>query len=343
MLTLTGNQDWIIENMKTAAAGSKAPLWLQSGIIPADDRHEAVLFLKPEVGMAGPGKLPAFLKLIDSLCTKFDVEIMNIGAISWDYMSQYGIINDHYGVIGKLAAEGMSALTSDVQAKLRDMFGVTDEQVFGALQFLDAKKNWDAETLGVLWENLNSTHTQKLAPGTYAQKIVYQSDTYVLLEGFYPQMAAHFTSKGRNILVMPIRSKTGWEKLRNEMIGDTDPTKAVAGSYRATVLAEKDAMGLPVVNKGLNGIHMSAGPLEGMVELIRFTSDRTTNAMLKPEQTNFGTAFMAAGGSATELNNLCDNPLVTANGKTQSAFDATEVMDMNDAIATLRTALKQAA
>jgi len=343
MLTLTANKDWVIENTKTAAAGSKAPLWLNSTNAAADDRHEAVLFLKPEVAMTGADNLQPFFTMVDELCAKFDVEIMNIGCLSWEYLSQYGIINDHYGVIGKLAAEGMSALTPDVQQKVRELFGVEDKYVLGALQFLELKKNWDSETLGVMWENLNSTHTQKLAPGTYAQKIVYQNDTYVILGGFYPQMAAHFTGKGRSIIVMPVRSKTSWATLRNDMIGDTDPTKAAAGSFRATVLANKDKLGLPVVNKGMNGIHMSAGPLEGMVELMRFTSNRATGTNVTPEQTNFGHALLAAGGSAATLKALSENPLVDAGGKTQSAFDATELMDMKDAIATLQSALKQAA
>lgn len=343
MLTLNANQDWIIANTDKAAAGTDAPLWLNATSAAPDDRHEAVLFLKPEIQMTGSANLPPFLKMVDELCAKYDVEVMNIGCLSWQYLAKYGIINDHYGVIGKLAAEGMKALTPDLQQKLRDTFSVQDKDVYGALQFLQAKKNWDAETLGVMWENLNATHTVKLAPGTYAQKIVYQSDTFVLLEGFYPQMAAHFTGQGRSIIVMPVRSKTKWATLRDTMIGNTDPTQAAAGSFRAEVLANKDKLGLPVVNKGLNGSHLSAGPLEGMVELIRFTSDRAKGTALTAEQTNFGQAWLKAGGSASELQTLLTNPLVNVGGKTLSAFDATELMDAADAIATLRSALKQAA
>lgn len=45
------------------------------------------------------------------------------------------------------------------------------------------------------------------------------------------------------------------------------------GSVRRLFLQKKAELGFTDVSKGSNGVHMSAGPLEGMVEFIRFFSD----------------------------------------------------------------------
>lgn len=344
-LTLTANTDWIITNNEAAAAGASAPAWLKP-LTPAapDSRHEAVLFLKPEVQMLGSDKIPAFLKMIDTLCAKYDVEIQNIGCLGYDYLAKYGIINDHYGVIGNLAANGMKALTPELQQKVRDTFpDVAVENIQGSIEFLNKHPNIAPEELGAAWEARNTTHTKKLAPGTHTQQMTWEGKEYVVFVGFFPLMAAHFTAKGRSIIAMPVRSTTPWETLRNTMIGDTDPAQAVAGSFRADLLANKDTLGMAIVNKGQNGVHMSAGGLEGMVELIRFASNRATGETLDATNTNFGAAWLAAGGSKADLQTLQTNPLVNVNGKTISAFDATEHVDMAPAIATLTSALKQAA
>lgn len=344
-LTLTANTDWIIANNKAAAAGAAAPVWLQPTTPKAPDgRHEGVIFFKPEVPLLGDAKLPAFFAMVDALCTKYDVELQNIGCLGYDYLAKHGIVNEHYGVIGNLAATGMKALTPELQQKVRDTFpDVAAENIQGSIEFLNKHPNITADQLGAEWEARNTTHTKKLAPGTHTQQMTWEGKEYVLFVGFFPLMAAHFTATGRSIIAMPFRSKTAWEVLRNTMIGDTDPINAAAGSYRGELLKNKDAMGMPVVNKGQNGIHMSAGPLEGMIELIRFTSNRQAGETLDATTTNFGAAFLAAGNSKADLQTIAGNPLLNVNGKTISAFDATEHVDLAPAIATLQTALKQAA
>lgn len=47
----------------------------------------------------------------------------------------------------------------------------------------------------------------------------------------------------------------------------------MVGSIRAELLKNKEKSGMVAVNIASNGVHMSAGPLEGLVELQRFLSD----------------------------------------------------------------------
>lgn len=343
-ISLSQNADWIIAQNTAAAKGADTPTWLSSDSLPTpDSRHEAVLFIKPELAMLSETTLRPVLEMIDAACAKYDVEILNIGTLGWKYMAAHNIAGEHYGVINKISREGMSALSDAVQQKIREIFGVEDKYVMGAHQFLAAYPEWTATTLGDKWEAQNATHTQKLAPGTYGQKFEQNGITHVLLGGFHPGQLLHFTDEGRSIIVMPVRSKTSWATLRDEMVGATDPTTAPAGALRAQLLANKDSLGIPNVSKGLNGIHLSAGPLEGMVEVVRFTSNLSSGSKIAYSTTNFGNAWTQSGGSASELSKLADNEMLTVGGKTISAFDATELMDMNDAIVTLKEGLKQAA
>lgn len=342
-ISLAKNQDWIITQNEAAADGATAPVWLQDTMPASDDRHEAVLFIKPELTELGSGKIPAFLKMVDAACSRFDVEIMNVGVLGYSYMKEHNIAGDHYGVINKISREGFSALAPDAQAKLRELFpAASEDNIIGAHQFLARFPDWTAEKLGEYVDN-NPSSMKKLAPGTYAQPIQQDSTDYVLLSGFHPQQLLHFENPGRTIIVCPVRSRTSWKNLRDEMVGATDPTTAPAGALRADLLANKDSLGIPTVSKGLNGIHLSAGPLEGMVELVRFASDRTAGNSIDYADTNFGKAYLASGASADELLGLAQNPMVDAGGKTQSAFDATELMDMSEAVSTLKTAPRKAA
>jgi nucleoside diphosphate kinase len=280
--------------------------------------------------------------MIDEMCAEYGLEIMNIGALSWQYMRQYDLMGEHYGSLNKISREGMKAFTPDVQQKARETFEVPDDKIYGGQQFLDTFPIWNADSLGIFCDNIKPT-SKKIAPSTVGFKFQHDKDIVLVFNMFLPRQLNEYHGEGQSIIVMPVRSKTAWATLRDDMVGPTNPATAPAGSFRGKLLAQKDALGIPVVDTGNNGLHLSAGPLEGMVELVRFTSNRANGSSVAYEQTNFGAAWLKAGGSAAELQMLAGNPLVNAGGKTQSAFDATELMDMNEAVAALKTALKAAA
>ena len=343
-ISLAQNADWILSQNTAAAKGAATPVWLNPGSLPAPDgRHEAVLFIKPELACLSADTLKSVFAMIDAACTKYGVEILNIGSLGWKYMKEHNIAGEHYGVINKISREGLSALSDTVKAKIGEAFSLADQYIMGAHQFLESYPEWNAVSLGDKWESQNATHTQKLAPGTYAQKFDQNGTPHVLLGGFHPMQLLHFTDEGRSIIVMPVRSSTSWATLRDEMVGATDPTQAPAGALRAQLLADKDSLGIPNVSKGLNGIHLSAGPLEGMVEVVRFTSNLSSGSKIATSATNFGSAWTQSGGSASDLAKLADNEILSVGGKTISAFDATELMDMAPAISTLKEGLKAAA
>jgi nucleoside diphosphate kinase len=207
--------------------------------------------------------------------------------------------------------------------------------VLGAHQFL-------AETAGHTGddkpspESLSALNTAKgsarLAGGTYLLKHEFADTKYLLLNVFHPSQLVPYTSAGRGLIVFEGRSDVPWEDLRSNVCGATDPAKAEAGSIRQLLLSKKDELELPIVNMSNNGCHMSAGPLEALVELRRFFGEACSTSA-----THFGAALLAAGATEEQITSWSANGLVNFTGVMTPAYDLTEEKSHEDAL-TLLTA-----
>lgn len=95
------------------------------------------------------------------------------------------------------------------------------------------------------------------------------------------------------------------------------------------------------VNMSSNGVHMSAGPLEGLVELQRFMSTEGNfvssswprfsfigshflGSKVDLKSLSFGAHLASIGFSDAQLSELAGNPNATLDGKNESVFDMTE-------------------
>lgn len=155
-----------------------------------------------------------------------------------------------------------------------------------------------------------------------------------MLNGFHPYQIEYFTSPTKSIVVTVVRSSRTWKQLRTDLIGTTDPTTAVSGAIRRSLLEAKSRLGIPEVSKGQNGVHLSAGPVEGLFEIARFfghSADVWRNANMFAE-------LRKSGVSDSIIRSLEGNPIATSNGATKSIFDLTEEMDTTDAASLVRHA-----
>jgi len=187
-------------------------------------------------------------------------------------------------------------------------------------------------SLIIMNDNIGTT---RLAGGTYLMQIKLFGKPYLLLNPFHAYQLVPYTTSGHAIIAFECLSKLSWEHLRNKICGVTDPKLAAEGSLRNLFLNAKDTLGLGDVDKGSNGVHMSAGPLEGMVELQRFLTDHeVSHEKLGFEQLAFG-ALLAKSLSLDRIKELGTNPVLSIEGKNVSAFDATEEKDAEEAAAIL--------
>nr|MDA3873374.1 hypothetical protein [Kiritimatiellia bacterium] len=202
----------------------------------------------------------------------------------------------------------------------------------GGHQFLSEQPDFSALALSTLNDNLGTT---KLGGGSYCMKVNVLGQVYLLLNPFHAYQLVPFTTPGRAIIVLECRSNQDWEVLRSELTGATNPAKAHEGSIRAELLARMDELNLKAVNQGNNGVHLSAGPLEGMVELQRFFSDHEEGNTLDWTDTLFGSQLAEAGVDRDRIAQLADNIPLDMNDQSIPAFDLTEEVNAADALKSL--------
>ena len=100
-------------------------------------------------------------------------------------------------------------------------------------------------------------------------------------------------------------------------------------------------LGLPDVSQGANGIHLSAGPLEGMVEVQRFFTDHEAGRDVALADTVFGRRLAGSGLAEEQVRELAGNPNLTTEGREVSAFDLTEEVDAVEAAGQLAKAISE--
>ncbi|GAA4444349.1 hypothetical protein GCM10023091_34380 [Ravibacter arvi] len=298
-------------------------------------KNEFLFFIKPEVLDAEGGvKVNEVLSLILEKIEAFGLNIHQVKVLSADYLEANNIIAQHYGVINSIAKNAVQNMSEGAREKFAQLYGspVTELKVLGGLEVLEQYPHFDAFSLDYIWQNLEN---KKLAGGTYAEVVKVDNETLYVINGFHPRQLRHFTEKGRSIVVMTLSGDLDWKTARNGFIGATNPASAASGSIRRTLLDEKEALGLAEVGQGTNGVHLSAGPVEALVELRRYNSDFTVaGGEKKFSDFSFGKKLEAELGD--KINDITSNVNVVVDGKSTSIFDLTEEKNSDEAIELLK-------
>ncbi len=297
---------------------------------PDPSANEFVVFSKPELGLLTEDALAAVWDLLAGALGEYAVAVHQIRIQTGPELEASGAMAEHYGVINQISRLGRPALTDPAEQALREHFGETldsaplnSTRVLGGHQFLAAHPEFSPYALGVLFANAEVT---RLGPGTYAAPVRLDGDPVIILNGFHPRQLGFFTAEDTVCAFLHCSSPTDWSRLRENLIGATDPARADAGSIRGRLFSDPAAFGLATVSYNFNGVHMSAGPLEGLAELQRFFgADRQLIDW------TFGQALVAAGVSADDVPGLSANPVLQAGEERGTAFDLTEGLDAEPA------------
>lgn len=301
---------------------------------PIEKSNELLFFFKPEILVDKNIDLKKVLEITFEKFNEFEIEIESLSIISGEYLKKHGIMAKHYGVINRIATNGKKELTSESLEKFKEIFGISAEEaeILGAFQFLKKYPYFNEFSLNVLWENLEN---KKLASGTYCEKIKVGESYVYVLNGFHPYQLYHFTRKEAFIIVMALSSDTEWRVLRQDFIGATNPLEAKEKSLRKIFFEKRKELRIPVISQGYNGVHLSAGPVEALAEILRFCSNYEKNILLKPEDTAIGRKFLEAFDEKT-LEKIMENPKIKVDSKLTTVFDLTEEMNTSQAIEVLK-------
>ena len=305
--------------------------------VTTDLPHQFLFFAKPEMfDNCGDEAFGNRMQLLFDSIARFGFVIEEISLISGSFLNRHAVISDHYGVIDRVARDPINALSDEGKQRFHEIYGmsISDAPVVGGIDYIDEPSSMDAASLATRWLEIGF---EKLTGGSYCQFL--PGENRYLFNGFYPDMLNHYTRNEARIAVFVLRGAIGWEEARKLFVGATIPAKAEVGSIRRLLLDNRDALEIPQISANLNGVHLSAGALEGLVELLRFTDDRTSNGK-EPSEFVFGRQ-LEAEFSFDQFAAILDNRDVESDGEMKSLYDLTEELDSTKAIAVLRSVVSQ--
>ncbi|HEY4025535.1 MAG TPA: hypothetical protein VGO86_03810 [Candidatus Dormibacteraeota bacterium] len=309
---------------RAAASGDFVDIASYSRGSDAAARNEFLLFFKPEL-TAPIERLGRVWDVVQGALARFDCEIVAAAACGARYLQRHRIFEQHYGVINQISTRGLAAVTETGRTRIEQLFRQEGREleVLGGHQFLERFPTYTAESLAELHD---SKPLHRFAGGTHGVIVSVDGRDILLLDGFHPLQLEEYYTEGRSILNLVLRSPARWKSLRQELTGVTNPSKADPDSIRGLLLRQKDVLGLPEVSPMHNGVHLSAGPVEAIVEISRFMSDHDRGVIIAPEDTTLGHELARAGGPDL-LAALCANVDVRYDSASESVFDLTEEWD----------------
>lgn len=299
---------------------------------PDTKKNEFLFFIKSELlwkDSPTPNRAE-ILNYIFSAIDNFELSVQNIRILNSVYLNKFDIIAQHYGVINKISREAKNQISLQGKEKFNELFGDDFDHVtiLGSIEFLKKYSTFNSLSLDYLWQNIEY---KKLSGGVYCGKLIFDGQLVYLVNGFHPRQLDHFTLPGRAIVVMTLEGDISWEDARGKFIGATNPVNAAVGSIRNTLFEKREKFGLKAVTSSWNGVHLSAGPVEGLVELLRYNSDFKDNKILKPDNFSFGKQLLHFF-EAEEVLKIMNNEIVNFEGKDISIFDLTEEKNSDDAM-----------
>ena len=285
--------------------------------------NEFLFFIKPEITMNSPGiKFDLILEMLFVQLDKFGLIPTDMRVLSANYVKKYNIIAQHYGIINNVSVSPLSNMTDDARERFKSLTGknINKAKVLGSLEVTGRIPGFSPSSLDYVWQNVK---TEKLAGGTYLAKVFIDGEEVYIINGFHPRQLEHYVQPGRCIITMTLTGDLSWKEARNAFIGVTNPKDAMPGSLRNILLQNRILFGLQLVSSSWNGFHLSAGPVEGIVELIRYTSDFSKNHICSYTDFSFGKMLAARFGDET-IRKIISNTSMDVDGKMISVFDLTE-------------------
>ncbi len=296
-------------------------------------QNELLMFIKPEIlAIEDRNCLGNAIDLIWAKLSEFDATIAGTVLVGGPSLEQKESMDRHYGAINVLSKNASTGLDAADRSSVYDALAVpaADYPLFGGHEFLNAHPAFTPATLDDLWFTKKA---HKVRSGFYVQAYEDAGEKFILVNGFHPAQLAHFTEPAHRIALMLIHSDTGWAELRDQMIGDTFPERAVTGSIRGELHARPAHYGFDEVTIANNGVHLSAGPFEAMFEVANFFGSLVgTNISSTPPR--IVNTMLAAGIAQDDAYRATENPDVDdGQDATTDLFDATEHLDTEAAVA----------
>jgi hypothetical protein len=291
-------------------------------------QNQALLMFKPECFLQGKTVSQAVIGIVLETLQRFGARIDGMVTLDGSVLERLGTIDRHYRQASELSRGASKRVDAHDRERMKALCGVEGEiPVLGGHEWMALNPGMTPEGLDAAWFAKGPT---KLRSGFYTVPFESQGQSCLLVNGFYPAQARHFTAPGRRVVLALLHSELPWRVLRREMLGDTYPEKALPGSIRRALLEQREALGLARVDITSNFVHLSAGPLEGAGELVNFFRG-LHHASFALEETRLASYWREAGLELRRLESLLEGAPWTPSGVAQDLLGATEDLDARSA------------
>jgi len=292
-------------------------------------RNELLLFFKPEVFGMADDICQEVISLILRHAAQSALAIDGLQSLTGKWLRDHAVMDRHYGYINQMSRSASTMLSSadreEVLRRLEWTDAPADARFLGGHEFLALHPEYNASSLDAFWQTKKSV---KLRGGFYVQRFDLNDQTFVLVNGFHPQQLAHYTTDDKRVVVALCHSDTNWSELRDNLIGDTFPERAVPESIRGTLWSRRTEMRLSEISVAFNYVHLSAGPIEGLHEIRNFLGTGLVPDF-KLENTVVARTAIDAGVGLDVLQRALSNPQ-TSRGR--DLFSVSENINTRDAI-----------
>jgi hypothetical protein len=295
-------------------------------------QNELVLFMKPELFMvADPAYICQSAQLVLNKLDEYKAKVHGIAIVGGQFLSDNGIMDRHYGYINYLSKQASKVLSDEDLSKIAAALehrSISGMRLLGGHEYLQAYPKESISHLDHYWF---AKKALKIRSGFYVNQHIKGGDPLILVNGFHPSQLNHFTQPDHRIVLFLLHSDTPWKTLRNVMVGNTFPEKASPDSLRGTFYANPAKYGLEKVDISMNGVHLSAGPFEGVFEVLNFFG--SLHAREAGQTLPLLTARLTTHGLSSEAAlKVTKNPPVKVGEKATDLFSATEDFETNQAI-----------
>eukprot|EP00672_Neobodo_designis_P015739 CAMPEP_0174832030 /NCGR_PEP_ID=MMETSP1114-20130205/3448_1 /TAXON_ID=312471 /ORGANISM="Neobodo designis, Strain CCAP 1951/1" /LENGTH=335 /DNA_ID=CAMNT_0016065881 /DNA_START=38 /DNA_END=1041 /DNA_ORIENTATION=+ len=236
--------------------------------------NDALVFLKPHVS-----ENPAVEALVRKKLQARGIRIHGEGIVDGAAINRDGLIDRHYAAIARYAVSTDPATATIPESGLRvfeERFGVpwaaavVEGRVLNAAAAA-ARFDVPLAAVSAAWDAVDE-RAAKLMPGFAVKRISLKDDgsSCFVVNGFYVANRSLYVAPGAKVRWWTVSWREGdlsWRSFRADVIGATDPRVAAAGSIRRAILDDWEGLGLAKApDMAQNGVHASAGPLEGVAE-----------------------------------------------------------------------------
>jgi adenylate kinase family enzyme/nucleoside diphosphate kinase len=289
--------------------------------------NTALVFIKPHAVN------DSIRSLVVQHLKEHNVTMLSEGRMESTYIKEHGIIDSHYAALAMNAVKLLPselAVGAEKKAEFEAKFGIgwdaamAEGKLLNLAQFQQLKPELDAGAIEQKWR---AKPPLKLGPGNYVGH--FEEEGVYVVNAFYSQMREKYIRADAAVVWFAVEfaeADLSWQRFRGKVIGATDPTKAEAGSLRRKILDGWQGLGLAAEpNTGDNGVHASAGPIEGLRERMTWLGRRR-------EDDPTGQRMLAAGVDGGVLDAWCSNSVCEIGGKKGPAFDLLEDLDTSEVI-----------